>query len=85
MISRLLRDYLFAFFRRLFVDKQDGLVQIIKTTVVPTKSDSGVKFYLQFFRETLTFTLHLNGVSLAGRWWPVYCGIWVFGPPPLIN
>ena len=26
---------------------------------------------------------HLNGVSLAGRWWPAYSGIWI--SPPLIN
>ena len=26
---------------------------------------------------------HLNGVSLTGRCWPAYSGIWIF--PPLIN
>ena len=26
---------------------------------------------------------HLNGVSLASRWWPAYSGIWIL--PPLIN
>ena len=26
---------------------------------------------------------HLNGVSLAGRWWPAYSGIWIL--PLLIN
>ena len=26
---------------------------------------------------------HLNGVLLAGRWWPAYSGIWIL--PPLIN
>ena len=26
---------------------------------------------------------HLNGVSLAGRLWPAYSGIWIL--PPLIN
>ena len=29
------------------------------------------------------FQLHFNGVSLAGRWWPAYSGIWIL--PPLIN
>ena len=24
------------------------------------------------------------GVSLAGRWWPAYCGIWILSSP-LIN
>ena len=23
---------------------------------------------------------HLNGVSLAGRWWPIYSGIWILYP-----
>ena len=26
---------------------------------------------------------HLNGVSLAGRWWPANSGVWIF--PPLIK
>ena len=24
---------------------------------------------------------HFNGVSLAGRWWPMYSGIWILYPP----